>query len=65
MNKNFLYIAGAAFLILLLSKKKISGVSGAASKARKIVSNAVDQTTFVADETTFADLYKQDKKTCR
>jgi hypothetical protein len=65
MNKNLLYIAGAAFLFLLLSKKKVSGAQGAASKARKIVSNAVDQTTFVPDQTTFADQYKQDKKTCR
>jgi hypothetical protein len=65
MNKNLLYIAGAAFLILLFSKKKVSGAPGAASEARKLVADAVDQTTFIPDETTFSDQYKQDKKMCR
>ena len=69
MNKNLLYIAAAAYFIWLFSKKKVSGYApsaqAAAGMAKKIVANAVDQTTFLPDETTFADMYAKDKKECR
>jgi hypothetical protein len=70
MNKNLLYIAAAAYFIWLFSKKKVNGVSApsaqaAASKARQIVADAVDQTTFLPDETTFADMYAKDKSACK
>ncbi len=70
MNKNLLYIATAAYFIWLFSKKKVSGTNApsaqaAASMARQIVANAVDQTTFIPDETTFADEYAKDKSQCK
>ncbi len=70
MNKNLLYIAAAAYFIYLFSKKKVSGTGApsaqsAASMAKKIVANAVDQTTFIPDQTTFADLYEKDKSQCK
>jgi len=37
----------------------------AAGMARRIVADAVDQTTFILDETTFADQYAKDKSQCR
>ena len=70
MNKNLLYIAAAAYFIWLLSKKKVSetnapSAKAAAGMARQIVADAVDQTTFIPDETTFADQYAKDKSLCR
>lgn len=70
MNKNLLYIAAAAYFIWLFSKKKKTGIvspsaKNAASTARQIVADAVDQTTFLPDQTTFADMYAKDKSLCR
>jgi hypothetical protein len=70
MNKNLIYIAAAAYFIWLFSKKKSSGTAApsaqaAAGMARQIVSNAVDQTTFIPDQTTFADEYAKDKSECK
>ena len=70
MNKNLLYIAAAAYFVWLFSKKKMNGTNAtsaraAAGMARRIVSDAVDQTTFIPDETTFADQYAKDKSQCK
>jgi len=70
MNKNLLYIAAAAYFVWLFSKKKMNGTNApsaqaAAGMARRIVADAVDQTTFIPDETTFADQYAKDKSLCR
>jgi len=70
MNKNLLYIAAGIYFIWLFSKKKVGGTNApsaqaAAGMARQIVADAVDQTTFLPDETTFADMYAKDKKECR
>jgi hypothetical protein len=70
MNKNLLYIAAAAYFVWIFSKKKMNGTNApsaqaAAGMARKIVADAVDQTTFIPDETTFADQYAKDKSLCR
>ena len=70
MNKNLLYIAAAAYFVWIFSKKKMNGTNApsaqaAAGMARKIVADAVDQTTFIPDETTFADQYAKDKSQCK
>jgi len=67
MNKNLLYIGLAAYLLFLFTRKKIGNInsSSAANQAKKLVAQAVDQTTFLPDETTFADEYKKDKRQCR
>jgi acetyl-CoA acetyltransferase len=66
----WLYIAAAAALYYWWAKKKMNGSSApsaqaAASTARQIVAETVDQTTFLPDETTFADLYAKDKSACK
>jgi hypothetical protein len=70
MNKNLLYIAAAAYFIWLFSKKKMNGtdqgsVQMAAGMAKRLVADAVDNTTFIPDETTFADQYAKDKSQCK
>jgi hypothetical protein len=72
MKKNtWIYIvAAAAVYYYWLMKKKKTGSTApsamdAASTARQIVSDAVDQTTFVPDTTTFKDMYLQDQNACR
>jgi threonine/homoserine/homoserine lactone efflux protein len=70
MKQTWLYIAGAAVLYYLLMQKKKTGLrapsaQAAASTARQLVADAVDQTTFLPDETTFADQYAKDKNMCR
>ena len=70
MNKNLIYIAAAAYFVWLFSKKKVSGMTApsarkAARKARQLVASAVYQTTFLPDETTFADQYAKDKSECK
>jgi len=67
MNKNLIYIGLAAYLLFLFSRKKIGNInsSSAANQAKKLVAEAVDQTTFLPDETTFADEYTKDKRQCR
>ena len=71
MKKNtWIWIAGAAVLAWWLLKKKKIGPEAqtaqtAASAARRMVSDVVDQTTFLPDETTDADRYAKDKSECR
>lgn len=67
----WLYIAAAAAVYYWWARsKKMNGATAlsakaAASQARQIVADAIDQTTFLPDETTFADLYAKDKSACR
>ena len=66
----WLYLAAAAVFYYWLLKKKKTGpaapsAQAAASTARQIVAETVDQTTFLPDETSFADRYAQDKSACR
>ncbi len=66
----WIYIAAAAvFYYWLLKKKKTgpaaSSAASAASTARQIVADAVDQTTFLPDETTDAQRYAADKNACK
>jgi len=66
MNKNLLYIGLAAYLLYVFSRKKMGSVSAnAANEAKRLVVDVIDQTTFLPDETTFADEYKKDKRQCR
>lgn len=66
-----LYIAVAAALYYYwIKRKKVNGATSqnsieAASTARQMVANIVDQTTFVPDDTTFAKQYANDQKFCR
>lgn len=71
MKKTWIYIAAAAALYYyLLKRRKMNGTNApsaqaAASTARQLVADAVDQTTFLPDETTFADMYAKDKSACK
>ena len=71
MKKNtWLYIVAAAAIYYWWLKKKKTGSTApsavdAASTARQIVSDAVDQTTFVPDTTTFKDMYLDDQNACK
>jgi hypothetical protein len=71
MKKTWIYIAAAAALYYyLLKRRKMSGTDApsaqaAANTARRLVADAVDQTTFLPDETTFADMYAKDKSACK
>jgi hypothetical protein len=66
-----IYLAVAAALYYYwIKRKKATGpvapsAEAAASTARQIVSNIVDNTTFLPDDTTFAKEYANDKKNCR
>lgn len=69
MKKNWIYIAVGAYLVWYFMRKKKTGpnapsVEVAASTARQMVANVVDQTTFLPDTTTDADLYAKDKNKC-
>ena len=63
-----IYLAVAAVLYYYwIKRKKATGsvapsAEAAASTARQMVSNIVDNTTFLPDETTFAKEYANDKK---
>ena len=66
----WIYLAAAAALYYWWARKKMNGANApsaqaAASTARQIVADAVDQTTFLPDETTFADMYAKDKSACK
>ena len=66
----WLWVIGGAYLAWWLLRKKKTGASAptameAASTARQLVANAVDQTTFEPDTTTMKDLYKQDQNACK
>lgn len=66
-TKNILLYAGIVIAYIWWMKKKKSSVvsKNAAETAKEIVANAVDQTTFLPDTTTFADLYAKDKSECK
>ena len=69
MKKNLIWYALAAYgLWYVLRKKKVgflkSQETAAGKTAKRMVANVVDQTTFEPDNTTFADLYAQDKAKC-
>lgn len=66
----WLWVIGGAYLAWWLLRKKKTGASAptameAASTARQLVANAVDQTTFEPDTTTMKDLYQQDQNECK
>ena len=73
MKKNtWIYIAIAAAAYWYWMKRKKDGkpllpspVSDTANTARTLVADAIDQTTFTPDTTTFKDLYKQDINACK
>lgn len=71
MKKNtLLWIAVAAAAYWYWMKRKKTGPGApsaqeAGSAAKQIVSEAIDQTTFLPDETTFRDMYKQDQAACK
>lgn len=69
MKNKLLWYALAAYAAWLLLKKKKTGPAApsaqtAASTARQMVSDIVDQTTFLPDTTTDADLYAKAKSQC-
>lgn len=66
-TKNILLYAGIVIAYIWWMKKKKSTVvsKNAAETAKEMVANAVDQTTFLPDTTTFADLYAKDKSECK
>lgn len=64
-----IYIALAAYAIWYFSRKKnnqtnVPSVKNAASSAKQMVANVIDQTTFLPDTTTDADRYATDKSKC-
>jgi hypothetical protein len=67
----WIYIAAAAVVYYyFLKRRKMNGTNApsaqaAANTARQLVAEAVDQTTFLPDETTFADMYAKDKSACK
>lgn len=67
---NWLLIVGGVYLAWYLLRKKKTGASApsavdAASTARVLVADAVDNTTFVPDTTTFKDQYLNDQSECK
>jgi hypothetical protein len=69
MKRNWIYIAAGVYLVWYLMRKKKTGpnapsVHNASSTARQMVADVVDQTTFLPDTTTDADLYAKDKSKC-
>lgn len=70
-DKNTLFIIGAVVLYFLLNKKKPTTASiknnlqAAKNEAGNLANEIINRTTFVPDETTFADMYKQDQKQCK
>lgn len=72
MKKNwYLWAIGLYLVYLYTRKKKVNGpmqepaVQDAETTARRLVAEAIDQTNFEPDMTTFKDLYKQDINACR
>jgi hypothetical protein len=64
-----IYIALGAYLVWYFMRKKKTGTSApsvevAASTARQMVADVVDQTKFLPDTTTDADRYAKDKSQC-
>jgi hypothetical protein len=69
MKRNWIYIAAGVYLVWYLMRKKKTGpnapsVQNASSTARQMVADVVDQTRFLPDTTTDADLYAKDKSKC-
>lgn len=70
-DKNTLFIIGAVVLYFLLNKKKPTiapiknSLQAAKNEAGNLANEIINRTTFVPDETTFADMYKQDQKQCK
>ena len=63
-------VAAAAVYFYFIRRRKVSGktapsAESAASTARQMVSDIVDQTTFLPDETTMRQEYANDQKLCR
>ena len=71
MKKNtWIWIAAAAVAYWYFIKKKKTGPGApsaveAGNAAKQIVSEAIDQTTFLPDETTFRDMYAADQAACK
>ncbi len=64
----YLAVAAVAYWYWMRRKKTGPGAPSAVSAgntAKQIVSEAVDQTTFLPDETTFRDMYKADQSACK
>lgn len=70
-DKNTILIIGAVVLYFLLRKKKTTtppitnNLKAAKVEAGNLANKIIEGTTFVPDETTFADLYKKDQKQCK
>lgn len=65
----WIYIAVGAYLVWYMMQKKKTGPNApsaevAASTAKQMVADVVDQTTFLPDTTTDADRYAKDKSLC-
>lgn len=65
----WIYIAVGAYFVWYMMRKKKTGPNApsaevAASTARQMVADVVDQTTFLPDTTTDADMYAKDKSRC-
>jgi hypothetical protein len=63
-------VAAAALYFYWIRRKQATGknapsAESAASTARQMVANIVDQTTFLPDETTMRQEYAKDQKLCR
>jgi len=65
----YLAVAAALYYYWIKRKKATGSVApsaeAAASTARQMVSNIVDNTTFLPDETTMKQEYANDQKNCR
>lgn len=67
---NWLLIVGGVYLAWYLLRKKKTGASApsavdAATTAKMIVSDAVDNTNFLPDQTTFREMYENDQANCK
>lgn len=65
----YLVAAAALYYYWIKRKKKTGSVApsaqGAASTARQMVADIVDNTTFLPDDTSFKRQYENDQKYCR
>ena len=70
-DKNILFLIGAVALYFLLKKKKPvtapikNSIEAAKVEAGNLANEIIEGTNFVADQRTFADMYKQDQKQCK
>lgn len=66
--RNVALLIGAALAYYYWQRNKTAikaSATNAASTASRLVSNAVDQTTFIPDITTDAQRYAQEKSSCK